>query len=147
VTSTKTWPRRAPGITALAEADQDFLVGTGLEVGSFGHLDVSSELETTEHGVVLAHDSATAIACTAAGVVALEEVGERLVNTSAERFVASMRRMARYADEVQAAPDDDEELRLVEVTIADLRAIDPEAWASDRSYWPVVGEQMIAGML
>lgn len=147
MTSTRTWHPDDPALTALPASDRDFLTGTGLTTGTFAYLDVVPDPEPSPDGVVLAYDSGTPIVCTAAGVVAAEPHGPRVVSTSVAAFVASMHRMARYSEDVRAADDEDAELAVVHAAVADLRAIDPAAWADDTAYWPVVAEQMVAGML
>lgn len=147
VTSTRTWRPGDPAVTALRPEDRAFLVGTGLTPGTYAHLDVADEAETSAAAPVLAYDSATPLVCTPVGVVALEPHGERPVSSSAAAFVASMQRMARYAADVRGVEDEDEALAIVHAAIADLRAIDPTAWADDATYWPIVGQQMVEGML
>ncbi|UJP40254.1 SUKH-4 family immunity protein [Cellulomonas palmilytica] len=129
MTTTKTWDQEDHTIRGLSRTDQDFLVGAGLALGTFGYLEVRPAMETTAEGVALAYDSDIAIVCTSSGVVAAEPEGPRLVNTTAESFAASMHRMARYTREVRAAEDDDEALDIVHATIGELREIDPAAWA------------------
>lgn len=157
-------------MTSLREVDNTFLSQTGLEVGTYGHIEVDDEGEAMEIGVIVGYDDEVEIVCTPWGVVVLDGYGEdpedelgsepggssdeesdadgwgsgRPMNTSAERYQATLRRYGRYATEIDDL-DGDEASAAAAAAIAEMRAIDPEAWVDAAGYWPIIAGRMLAG--
>ena len=150
-------------MTGLREHDRRFLAQTGLEVGTFGHIEVDDEGEAMELGVIVGYDGDVEIVCTPRGVVILDGHGEddgrdpnapdddgesegvgRPVNTSAERYQATLRRYGAYASKV-AELRGDARAQAAASAVAEMRAIDPQAWEDPAGYWQIIAGQMLAG--
>lgn len=150
-------------MTGLREHDRIFLAQTGLEVGAFGHIEVDDEGEAMELGVIVGYDDDVEIVCTPWGVVILDGYGEdddldpdrpdderehegvgRPLNTSAELYQVTLRRYGAYAADV-AALSGDARAQAAASAVAEMRAIDPEAWEDPAGYWQIIAAQMLAG--
>lgn len=150
-------------MTGLREHDRIFLSQTGLEVGTFGHIEVDDEGEAMELGVVVGYDDDVEIVCTPRGVFILDGYGEdedpdpdrpddawedegggRPLNTSAELYQATLRRYGAYASEITELSGD-ARAQAAASAVAEMRAIDPQAWDNPAGYWQIIAAQMLAG--
>ena len=129
-------------LSGVSSSDANELARSGLPFGEIGHL-LCHPKQGTE--LTLAFDADVPLVVRAGQVIALDGT-DRLVNSSAVRFVRTVERYERYVHDVVGL-DDAEGERVAISAQADMRGIDGAAFADERAYWPIVCEQMVAGNL
>lgn len=144
----KLWKKSDLISLGIQEKDIEYLSVNGIEVGSFGCIEVYPEFENNK-GIVLGYDSDIPIVCytDGDGIYSIEEELKRFVNSSVEQFVLTINKFSLYCKLVEGVEDEEEALSIVNSTINEMKKVDAQAWFNEINYWPIIGQQMIEGNL
>lgn len=149
------WNKDALADAKISPASKDFLSQVGLPSDedwtfSFGSKDGLLHGHAQRPSLkIVGYDDPVAICIDEyanSRIVAVEPKRTRFINSTISQFGACLALYQTYRQNVRGM-DDDEALALIDQIETEMRTVDSAAFENEEFWWPVIVEQMKAGML
>lgn len=143
----KLWSSGQLELYDLTIEDSQFLLEHGFDIGDYGCVEIDEAYESRDGNIVIGYDEDYPFICTKQGIIIQEQYTTRFANTSLFSFYRSIIIFSEYYETIKGISGEEEELSIVNDTIAIMKEVDKQAWEKNDNYWPIIAQQMIEGNL